>query len=49
MIRTRHTGEFKREAVKLALESDETYKVISDNLGHLPTHTGRMALPMCDC
>ena len=33
MIRTRHTGEFKREAVKLALESDETYKVISDNLG----------------
>ncbi len=26
MTRTRHTGEFKREAVKLALESDETYK-----------------------
>ena len=33
MTRTRHTGEFKREAVKLALESDETYKVISDNPG----------------
>ena len=33
MTRTRHTEEFKREAVKLALESDETYKVISDNLG----------------
>jgi transposase-like protein len=33
MTRTRHTGEFKREAVKLVLESDETYKVISDNPG----------------
>jgi transposase len=33
MTRTRHTEKFKREAVKLALESDETYKVISDNLG----------------
>ncbi len=33
MTNQKYTAEFRCEAVKLALESDDTYRVISDNLG----------------
>ncbi len=33
MTNQKYTAEFRCEAVKLALESDDTYRMISDNLG----------------